>query len=79
MSIGPAAGGFLASVSFPALFFVDGANAIAAGIVLFLSAARLQSGDEAPAGARGGSDRPRDQAPGPPIRPRSAWADPHLL
>jgi predicted MFS family arabinose efflux permease len=34
MSIGPAVGGFLATVSFPLLFVVDGATAIAAGIVL---------------------------------------------
>src|SRR3954469_10713271 len=34
MSIGPAAGGFLATVSFPLLFLVDGVTAIAAGLVL---------------------------------------------
>ena len=36
----PAAGGFLASVSFPALFFVDGATSLAAGIVLVLATQR---------------------------------------
>ena len=79
MSIGPAAGGFLASVSFPALFFVDGSSCIVAGIILVLSAARLKTGEAGPAGSRGGPDRPRGQAPGPRVPPRSAWADRHLL
>jgi predicted MFS family arabinose efflux permease len=35
MSVGPAIGGVLASVSFPALFAVDGATSILAGLVLF--------------------------------------------
>ena len=34
MSVGPAVGGFLATVSFPLLFLVDGASALAAGLVL---------------------------------------------
>ena len=34
MSVGPAVGGFLATVSFPLLFVADGASAIAAGVVL---------------------------------------------
>jgi MFS family permease len=34
MSVGPAVGGFLATVSFPLLFVVDGATALAAGLVL---------------------------------------------
>ena len=34
MSVGPAVGGFLATVSFPLLFVVDGATAILAGLVL---------------------------------------------
>jgi MFS family permease len=34
MSVGPAVGGFLATVSFPLLFIVDGATALAAGLVL---------------------------------------------
>jgi predicted MFS family arabinose efflux permease len=34
MSVGPALGGFLATVSFRYLFFVDGATSIAAGVVL---------------------------------------------
>ncbi len=40
MSIGPAAGGFIATISFTALFFIDGATAIIAGIVLVLSSLR---------------------------------------
>jgi MFS family permease len=34
MSVGPAAGGFLATVSFPLLFIVDGVSGLAAGLVL---------------------------------------------
>jgi len=34
MSVGPAVGGFLATVSFPLLFVADGATAIVAGLVL---------------------------------------------
>jgi len=34
MSVGPAVGGFLATVSFPLLFAADGSTALAAGIVL---------------------------------------------
>lgn len=34
MSVGPAAGGFLAAISFPALFWVDGATSLVAGLVL---------------------------------------------
>jgi MFS family permease len=36
MSVGPAAGGFLAAVSFPALFWVDGGTSLLAGLVLLL-------------------------------------------
>jgi MFS family permease len=36
MSIGPAVGGFLATVSFPLLFIVDGATSLAAALVLSL-------------------------------------------
>jgi MFS family permease len=45
MSVGPAAGGFLALVSFPAIFVVDGTTSILAGIVLTISAARLVGQD----------------------------------
>ncbi|HVO30387.1 MAG TPA: MFS transporter, partial [bacterium] len=37
MSIGPALGGFLSAVSFPLLFWVDGATSIAGAAVLFLA------------------------------------------
>jgi len=37
MSIGPAVGGFLATVSYPAIFWVDGGTALLAGLVLALS------------------------------------------
>jgi predicted MFS family arabinose efflux permease len=36
MSFGPAAGGFLAAISFPALFWVDGATSLLAGLVLLV-------------------------------------------
>jgi predicted MFS family arabinose efflux permease len=42
MSVGPAAGGFLALVSFPALFYVDGATSILAGLVLAFSSLRSE-------------------------------------
>ncbi|MCI0417447.1 MFS transporter [bacterium] len=38
MSIGPAAGGFLAAVSYSLLFWIDGATAILAGILLVFAA-----------------------------------------
>jgi predicted MFS family arabinose efflux permease len=37
LTIGPAAGGFLAMVSFPAVFFVDGATSLLAGVVVVFS------------------------------------------
>jgi len=40
MSIGPAAGGFIATLSFTALFWIDGATSILAGLVLVLAALR---------------------------------------
>ncbi|MGH7491032.1 MAG: MDR family MFS transporter [bacterium] len=40
MSIGPAAGGFIASISFTALFFIDGATSVIAGAVLALFSLR---------------------------------------
>lgn len=40
MSIGPAAGGFIATVSFTALFVIDGATSILAGLVLLFAALR---------------------------------------
>lgn len=41
MSIGPAAGGLLATVSFPALFLVDGGTTLAAGVVLAVASRRM--------------------------------------
>jgi predicted MFS family arabinose efflux permease len=49
MSVGPALGGFLATVSFRYLFLVNGATSIAAGVVLVASALRVATA----AGARG--------------------------
>jgi len=42
MSVGPAAGGFLAMVSFPALFVVDGATSILAGVALTIWSAEIR-------------------------------------
>jgi predicted MFS family arabinose efflux permease len=41
MSIGPAAGGLLATLSFPILFVVDGASSLAAGVVLAVASRRM--------------------------------------
>ena len=51
MSVGPAAGGFLAAHSFQMLFWVDGATSIAAAVVMFLFPLRVHS-VEAHAGAK---------------------------
>lgn len=40
MSIGPAVGGFLAMVSFPTIFVVDGLSSLTAGLLLFIMARR---------------------------------------
>ena len=79
MSIGPAAGGFLASVSFPALFVVDGATSLVAGVVLLLSAARLRFGAPAHTGTRPGLDHPGSPSAGSAAGGQSAWTDRHLL
>ncbi len=42
MSIGPAAAGFIATVSFTAIFVIDGVTSILAGLVLLLSAIRAR-------------------------------------
>jgi predicted MFS family arabinose efflux permease len=46
MSVGPVAGGFLAEASFKAIFFVDGATSLAAGLILVASRWRLSYTDE---------------------------------
>ena len=63
MSVGPAVGGFLAAVSYPSLFWVDGATSILAGIVLALWG---------PVRPRAMARPERSDAPGPsavPTRP----------
>jgi MFS family permease len=59
MSIGPAVGGFLAAVSYPAIFWVDGGTSILAGIVITIwpvggsaTAPRTEPGSGEPAPAR---------------------------
>src|SRR5262249_17820364 len=52
MSVGPAAGGFLAAHSFQMLFWVDGATSIAAAAILFFFPLRLHSVDAHAAGAK---------------------------
>jgi len=60
MSVGPAAGGFLAAISFPALFWVDGATSLLAGLVLVFW----------PVGP--GASAAREESPPPPGNPLSA-------
>ena len=60
MSVGPAAGGFLAAISFPALFWVDGATSLLAGLVLVLW----------PVGP--GASAAREEAQPPPGNPLAA-------
>ncbi len=62
MSVGPVVGGFLAVVSYPALFLLDGATSILAGLILTLSLpakgappAHAASGDAADQDPRGTS------------------------
>jgi predicted MFS family arabinose efflux permease len=72
MSVGPAAGGFLAMVSFPAIFFVDGAASVVACVVLTLLAGWLR-----PPGA---STRPAPSVrPGSGTGPWSTFTDRRLL
>jgi MFS family permease len=64
MSVGPAVGGFLATVSFPLLFVVDGVSALAAGLVLtaLLAWRPVASFGTRPADERGssGDNQPRN-------------------
>jgi MFS family permease len=52
MSVGPAAGGFLAAHSFQMLFWVDGATSIAAAAILFFFPLRLHSVEAHAGGAK---------------------------
>lgn len=52
MSIGPASGGFIATASFSALFIIDGATSILAGLVLVFAALRTHVPHVAEAHAR---------------------------
>src|SRR5262249_49979669 len=76
MSIGPAAGGFLAMVSFPALFFADGATSILAGMVILISRRRGRP-SLAPFPDPSTMDGP-PAAPGPAPARRTPLADPSL-
>jgi len=67
MSVGPVAGGFLAEASFKAIFYVDGATSLAAGLILVATRWRLNHTDEieetgtAVAGAAVAADTPITQ------------------
>lgn len=53
MSVGPAAAGFLAAVSFRAIFWIDGATSLLAGLLLAVLPWRAGAGDSAPAPPEG--------------------------
>jgi predicted MFS family arabinose efflux permease len=78
MSIGPAVGGFLALVSFPLLFVVDGLTSLAAAGVLSLllrpEDIRLVAHASNPDSGEESKDVPVHQSPGPPVHP-SVWRD----
>lgn len=69
MSVGPAAGGFLAAVSFRSIFWVDGATSILAGLILVASAFR----------ARGEASGSQTAGGGDPLAALRAHADPRFL
>jgi predicted MFS family arabinose efflux permease len=72
MSVGPALGGLLATVSFRWLFFVDGATAVVAGVILAAS--------QFPPHRRTADLRQVEDAVAPHLRlPRGAHRDPRLL
>lgn len=52
MSLGPALGGFLATVSFHYLFYANGVSSIAAGVVLVASALKVDAGANGSGAAR---------------------------
>jgi MFS family permease len=72
MSVGPVVGGFLAMVSFPALFLVDGATSILAGVVLSLSPWRTSA--QAPA-----TEHQAHGAASPPLARRGFVRDRRLI
>ncbi len=72
MSIGPAAGGFIAAFSFTALFFIDGATSVIAGIILVFAALRPVVPKAA---SRSGSSPAGETAP----RSASVFADRRFL
>jgi predicted MFS family arabinose efflux permease len=72
MSIGPAVGGFLATVSFPLLFIVDGATSLAAALVLSLL---LRSRDVESLRATSVPPRPAEASRTPAATTRSVWRD----
>ncbi len=72
MSVGPVIGGFLAEVSFKALFFVDGATSLAAGLILIASRWRLTYTETTPKDAH-------DTTPAPAVKRLSVLKDYNLL
>jgi predicted MFS family arabinose efflux permease len=78
MSIGPAVGGFLALVSFPLLFVVDGSTSLAAAGVLSLllrpEDIRLVAHASNPDSGEALKDGPVYRSPGPPVHP-GVWRD----
>lgn len=71
MSVGPAAGGFLAAISFPALFIVDGLTSLAAAAVLIVALRPPERKATAEAPGSGGHTGGRSIL--------GAFADPRLL
>src|SRR5690242_16249692 len=74
MSVGPAVGGFLALVSFPLLFVVDGLTSFAAAIVLTILLRREDVRRVADA-ARAGHAEPARTTPSPADGGRGVWRD----
>jgi predicted MFS family arabinose efflux permease len=77
MSVGPAAGGFLAAYSFPALFAVNGTTSLLAFLTLLLFP--IHEAEEAHAASRAGAAAASAAEGAGEIRPRAALADPVLL
>lgn len=76
MSIGPAVGGFLALVSFPLLFVVDGLTSLAAALVLTLLLRREDVRRVADAARAGHAGAHLGQAEGPaPTEGSGVWRD----